>query len=54
MDFAKTAKSDAKAWRDIWSAGQGVGSIDAVIPARELILQLEREYGDARRRLAAG
>lgn len=45
----KTAMSfgssrDAKAWRDIWGAGQGVGSIDAVLPAAELIAQMKQEY----------
>ncbi|MCK6412517.1 MAG: nitronate monooxygenase family protein [Azonexus sp.] len=35
---------DAKAWRDIWGAGQGVGSIDTVLPAAELIAQMKQEY----------
>lgn len=35
---------DAKAWRDIWGAGQGVGSIDQVLPAAELIAQMKQEY----------
>lgn len=50
MDFAK-ANSDAKAWRDIWGAGQGVGNIDEVLPARQLVLRMESEYLEARRRL---
>ena len=54
MDFAKGEKNEAKAWRDIWSAGQGVGSIAEVLPARELILRMQDEYEAARRRLAAG
>ena len=33
-----------KAWRDIWSAGQGVGSIDDIPPAAELITRLRNEY----------
>ncbi len=44
MDFAKATKSDAKAWKDIWGAGQGVGSIDSIEPARDIILSIEREY----------
>jgi nitronate monooxygenase len=44
MDFSKRDKSEAKAWKDIWSAGQGVGNIDKVLPARSLVLQLEDEY----------
>lgn len=35
---------DAKAWRDIWGAGQGVGSIDQVLPAAELVAQMKQEY----------
>lgn len=51
LDFQKTQKADAKAWKDIWGAGQGVGNIDAIQPARDVILQMEREYNDARGRL---
>jgi nitronate monooxygenase len=38
-----------KAWKQIWSAGQGVGSIDEVLPARELCRRLANEYRNARR-----
>ena len=51
MDFGKREESDAKAWKDIWGAGQGVGNIDAVLPARDLVLRLEQEYLDCRARL---
>lgn len=53
MDFAEREKSAAKAWKDIWSAGQGVGCIDEIIPARELILRIEAEYLDVKQRLSA-
>ena len=43
--------SAKKAWKDIWGCGQGIGAVDAVLPARELIARLKREYEDARRRL---
>jgi nitronate monooxygenase len=46
MDFAKASKSGAKAWKDIWGAGQGVGNIDDILPAREVVLRMEREYKD--------
>lgn len=36
-----------KAWRDIWSAGQGVGSIDDAPPVAELIARLREEYRSA-------
>lgn len=40
-----------KAWKDIWGCGQGIGAIDKVVPTRELVARLAREYQDARRRL---
>ncbi|MDE2621391.1 MAG: nitronate monooxygenase, partial [Sphingomonadales bacterium] len=50
MDFA--AMSDGKkAWRDIWGCGQGIGAIDAVVPAADLVARLVREYAAARARL---
>jgi len=54
MDFAAASKPDAKAWKDIWGAGQGVGNIDAVLPAREIVLNIEREYEEALAGLVAG
>lgn len=54
MDFGKRDKDEAKAWKDIWSAGQGVGTIDDVIPAHDLVLRMEREYSDAKDRLGIG
>ncbi len=43
---------DAKAWKDIWGAGQGVGTIDAVLPAAEIVCGLQAEYQAARQALA--
>ena len=45
--------SKAKAWKDVWGAGQGVGAVEAVLPAAELIARLKREYDAARSALAA-
>ncbi|MBP8861786.1 MAG: nitronate monooxygenase, partial [Ottowia sp.] len=42
----------AKAWKDIWGCGQGIGAIKQVMPAAELIARLKREYAEARQRLA--
>ena len=53
MNFGSDGKSGAKAWRDIWGAGQGVGSVDDIPAVRELVLRMEREYQDARQRLCA-
>jgi nitronate monooxygenase len=40
-----------KAWKDIWGCGQGIGAVNAVVPAAELVARLAREYEAARRRL---
>lgn len=52
MDFDK-ATTGTKAWKDIWGAGQGVGSVKAVVPVSELVDRLEREYVAARSRICA-
>jgi nitronate monooxygenase len=44
----------AKAWKDIWGAGQGVGLMDDVPTVAELVERLKREYGEAKARLAIG
>jgi len=43
----------AKRWRDIWSAGQGVGAVKEVESARALCKRLKTEYRQARQALAA-
>lgn len=45
-------KSGPKPWRDIWSAGQGVGSISDVVSAKDLIVRIADEYEAARTRLS--
>jgi nitronate monooxygenase len=42
----------AKAWKDVWGCGQGIGAIKSVQPAAELIGRLKREYQSARQRVA--
>lgn len=44
----------AKAWKDIWGCGQGIGAITQVVPTAELVARLAREYQQARARLLAG
>jgi nitronate monooxygenase len=44
--------SAKKAWKDIWGCGQGIAAVDAVVPARERVARLAREYAQARARLA--
>lgn len=36
--------SERKAWRNIWGAGQGIGAVDAIVPAAARIAQLQDEY----------
>src|SRR6185436_8831065 len=43
MDFGA-----AKAWRDIWGSGQGIGAVHDVVPAGERVAQYIREYQAAR------
>jgi nitronate monooxygenase len=40
-----------KTWKEIFGAGQGVGSIDAILPAAEVVGRMVREYEAARARL---
>jgi len=53
MDFKSRGDIETKAWRDIWGAGQGVGNIDVVAPARDVVLRLESEYRVALARVGA-
>ena len=41
----------AKAWKDIWGCGQGIGAVKAVLPTAELVARLGREYAAARARV---
>ncbi|NNE84086.1 MAG: nitronate monooxygenase [Alphaproteobacteria bacterium] len=46
-EFGDNMQEERKAWRDVWSAGQGVGQIDDVPTVAELVTRLRREYDDA-------
>ncbi len=50
MDFSKRG-TEAKAWKDIWSAGQGVGSIQKIQSVQEIVQELQTEYTRAREAL---
>ncbi len=50
MNFGSDAAP--KAWKEIWGCGQGIGAIDAVVPAAQYIAKLRREYDSARSRIA--
>ncbi|MEZ5996065.1 MAG: nitronate monooxygenase family protein [Hyphomonadaceae bacterium] len=51
MNFAGGEGSKAKAWKDIWGAGQGVGAVHQVVSAGDLVARLKREYDEAKRGL---
>ena len=52
MNFASGGNQDAKAWRDIWGCGQGIGAIKNVPTAGELIARFGDEYVAAQAELA--
>jgi len=44
IDFGKELDVDGKAWKTIWSAGQGVATINDVVPVSELVNTLKTEF----------
>ena len=52
MNFGSGGNQEAKAWRDIWGCGQGIGAIRNAPPAGEFIARLIREYDEAQAELA--
>ncbi|HEY5758958.1 MAG TPA: nitronate monooxygenase family protein [Steroidobacter sp.] len=50
MNFGSAS---AKAWKDIWGAGQGIAAVKDILPTVALIERLKREYDEARRSLCA-
>ncbi len=51
MDF-EAATTGAKAWKDIWGCGQGIGAVTEIAPTASLVDRLAVEYAAARQRLA--
>ena len=47
IDFGKELDTEAKAWKTIWSAGQGSALIENTLPVAELISNLKSEFKDA-------
>ena len=54
MNFGSGGESRAKAWRDIWGCGQGIGAIDRVLSVAERVDALAQEYDAALARVADG
>lgn len=53
MNFGSGGNTKAKAWKDIWGSGQGIGPVTAVRPVAEYVAELEEQYLAARRELEA-
>jgi nitronate monooxygenase len=51
MDFGSGGNMEKKAWRDIWSGGQGVGNIHDVRPTSEIVARMVAEFEATRQRL---
>lgn len=52
MDFGSGGNTGAKAWKDIWGSGQGIGAVTAVESVADRVDRLEAEYASARAELA--
>ncbi|MEO1101818.1 MAG: nitronate monooxygenase family protein [Pseudomonadota bacterium] len=44
MNFGSGGNQEAKAWKDIWGCGQGIGAVKKRLPTSEFVDKLEREY----------
>jgi nitronate monooxygenase len=54
MNFSSSDSGiSAKAWKDIWGCGQGIGAVREVVPAAELVARFQREYAEAKARICA-
>ncbi|RKQ71323.1 nitronate monooxygenase [Litorimonas taeanensis] len=51
MNFGSGGNTDAKAWKDIWGAGQGVGSVTSAPSVSEIVDELKEEYVEAKSRI---
>ncbi len=53
MNFGSGGNTSAKAWKDIWGCGQGIGAVKDVPSVAEMVARLQREYAAARERVLA-
>ena len=53
MNFGSGGNTEAKAWKDIWGSGQGIGAVKAVESVADRVDKMEAEYNQARAELAA-
>lgn len=52
MDFGSGGNTKAKAWKDIWGSGQGIGTVREIAPVEKMVARLESEYIEAKSALA--
>lgn len=52
MNFGSGGNTKAKAWKDIWGSGQGIGTVREIAPVEATVARLEREYNEAKASLA--
>lgn len=53
MNFGSGGNTDAKAWKDIWGSGQGIGAVKTTGPAADYVDKIYGEYQAARARVLA-
>lgn len=53
MNFGSGGNTKAKAWKDIWGSGQGIGAVKSVGTVEDMVARMEREYHAAKARLMA-
>ncbi|MDE0934067.1 MAG: nitronate monooxygenase, partial [Novosphingopyxis baekryungensis] len=53
MNFGSGGNSKAKAWKDIWGSGQGIGAVKSKGSVADLVDRIEREYRAAKKALDA-
>lgn len=51
MNFGSGGNTEAKAWKDIWGCGQGIGAVDQVSSVAERVAQFAAEYARAKAKL---
>lgn len=52
MNFS-SGSSKAKAWKEIWGAGQGIGALKSIVPAGKVVDRIEQEYREAKQRICS-
>ena len=53
MNFGSGGNTKAKAWKDIWGSGQGIGTVKSVGPVADMVERLATEYDEAKASLMA-